>query len=200
MTTIIIISDSIPKQEPATEPATATLKLEAGKRYVRHDGGVTGPLEHSKLRDYPFRDPLSYLIYTTNGLRDCCDRGRDLVAEYVEPAAEPAKLTLEVGKRYVRRDGIVTNPLIPFCSDTYSFADPHNKIIYTRSGKWVKDSGDHALDLVSEYVEVSKENLASALRDIVACHDVTDWSCTFRAIAKRSALNKARELLAKLES
>lgn len=46
-------------------------------------------------------------------------------------------------------------------------------------------------------LEVSKEDLAFALRDIV---DTMDWSTAFREPAEKAALDKARELLTKLGS
>ena len=62
------------------------IQLEVGKRYVRRDGRVTGPLRTDNHAIYPFYDPDTQFSYTPSGSRF---RGSesfyDLVAEYSEP-------------------------------------------------------------------------------------------------------------------
>lgn len=62
-------------------------------------------------------------------------------------------MKVEVGKRYVRRDGSISG-VMEDCDghDGYPFADQYES--YTAGGKYYADSTkDHEFDLVSEYVE-----------------------------------------------
>lgn len=62
-------------------------------------------------------------------------------------------MKVEVGKRYVRRDGSISG-VMEACDehDGYPFADQYES--YTAGGKYYADSTkDHEFDLVSEYVE-----------------------------------------------
>ena len=65
------------------------MKLEYGKRYVRRDGEVTGPLGKHVNKDFPFIDPTSGETYTKNGEFDIPNEGEvcglDLVSEYETP-------------------------------------------------------------------------------------------------------------------
>jgi hypothetical protein len=73
------------------------LKLEVGKRYVLRNGGIVGPLHNYNHDFYPFKCQTSNLIWMRNG--DFVYRGghhpKDIVAEYVEPAAAAPQLTDE---------------------------------------------------------------------------------------------------------
>lgn len=64
-------------------------------------------------------------------------------------------LKLEVGKRYVRRDGGVTAPLEPNGSCDAPVWDPAHCVSYTSTGRWhIGYSGNaEPLDIVAEYVE-----------------------------------------------
>lgn len=67
-------------------------------------------------------------------------------------------MKIEVGKRYVRRDGSVTPPLEPdFFTDTGFALEPERDFVYGTFGKptdhQVFSSEEHAADLISEYVE-----------------------------------------------
>lgn len=65
-------------------------------------------------------------------------------------------LRLEIGKRYVNRDGEVTGPLTPTDEDIYAFMDEVTQLTYTAEGQYVHVSlNPHQRDLVSEYVEPS---------------------------------------------
>lgn len=69
------------------------LKLEVGKRYVRRDGGISGIIETRPKHyvSYPFQDLDSLITYTGDGkFYSYCGDDRDLISEYIEPAAEPA--------------------------------------------------------------------------------------------------------------
>jgi hypothetical protein len=66
------------------------LKLEVGKRYVRRDGVITGPVV---LSFFPFRDPISGETYGVGGEWSMSEEefGRDIVAEYVPARSKKAK-------------------------------------------------------------------------------------------------------------
>lgn len=72
------------------------MQLEYGKRYVRRDGKVTGPLEKNKnpstIFEYPFLDPVSTKSYALDGIYDITHpvpQNYDLVSEYVPPEPIP---------------------------------------------------------------------------------------------------------------
>ncbi len=66
-------------------------------------------------------------------------------------------MKIEVGKRYVRRDGTVTKPLEPDFMDTDHALDPETGFLYgTHDGKLDHQVFSHmqmAADLISEYTE-----------------------------------------------
>lgn len=67
-------------------------------------------------------------------------------------------MKLEVGKRYVRRDGLISPPMQfePSCGgDVYPWHDSEGHW-YTEEGRYTVD-GDHMIDLISEYVEPAPE-------------------------------------------
>ncbi len=77
-----------------TPSAPDTLTIEAGKRYVRRDGGITEPLESAagNFPDFVFLDPDSGETYQTDGrsgFGDDIEWHEDIVAEYVEPQSDP---------------------------------------------------------------------------------------------------------------
>lgn len=75
------------------------MKLQLGKRYVRRDGKVTGPLESVGLETYPFFDQLRGLSYTESGSYYAVgEDDYDLVSEYIEP--EAVKVTDDGGPAY----------------------------------------------------------------------------------------------------
>lgn len=70
------------------------MKIEAGKRYIRRDGVITGPLTFNEndWEGYPFQDPVSGSDYTGNGRYwyEGGDSDEDLILEYVpsDPTSE----------------------------------------------------------------------------------------------------------------
>ena len=68
-------------------------------------------------------------------------------------------LTLKVGKRYVRRDGKVTDPIIVNQYETrasFPFMDPNTRTTFTTTGKfWLAELSD--ADLISEHKPAKPE-------------------------------------------
>lgn len=66
-------------------------------------------------------------------------------------------MLIEVGKRYVRRDGAITGPLVPSDHDNpedqknYPFSDSHRHLTYATNGQWALDVSETPFDLVEEY-------------------------------------------------
>lgn len=61
------------------------MKIELGKRYVRRDGKVTGPMEYSNR---PFKDPCTAIPYTQDGDLSTYREDADdisILKEYIEP-------------------------------------------------------------------------------------------------------------------
>ncbi len=73
---------------PDTRP---TIAPQVGKRYVLRNGALTGVIRERDDRFYPFTDGFGSWARTgafwVNGLT----RHSDLIAEYVEPVAEPGE-------------------------------------------------------------------------------------------------------------
>lgn len=62
------------------------MKLEVGKRYVRRDGKVTGPIELYNHEQYHFRDSMHAHTYHESGVWSLVEKTeRDLISEYIEP-------------------------------------------------------------------------------------------------------------------
>jgi len=147
---------------------SAPLTLEVGKRYVTRDGQITDPLEpfeplvRSRLAFLAFLD-LNRQVKQTwcpDGCyyADGAPSKYDLVSLYEEPATPTPPvnppLTLEVGKRYVARDGRVTSPLlVDHCDPIYPFTDGDGDgdITWRPDGQW-SIAGDSSRDLIKEYV------------------------------------------------
>ena len=61
------------------------MELQAGKRYIKGNGEVSGVLEETGYSIFTFRDPKSGLTYTAKGNLILSNSTRfDLVAEYIE--------------------------------------------------------------------------------------------------------------------
>lgn len=146
------------------------MKLQVGKRYVTRDGEVVGPM----FNDGSFRCPLRATGWYNDGrvFRDT-ETYCDIITEYVEPESRIPQLesriselesrvaelegdkpfTIEVGKRYVRRDGCVTGVLVANSGlSTYLFRDPDSGATYSVAGREFIHS-ENFMDLVSLYVE-----------------------------------------------
>lgn len=61
-------------------------------------------------------------------------------------------MKLEIGKRYVRRDGRITAPLISHPHPRYKFKDPDTNKTFTKEGEHVQGV-KHPANLISEYQE-----------------------------------------------
>jgi hypothetical protein len=63
-------------------------------------------------------------------------------------------MKIEVGKRYLTRNGEITTPLILTSYDSYKFAAEinHTRFTWTEDGKFLEGTADHHGDLVEEYV------------------------------------------------
>lgn len=82
------------------------MKIEVGKRYVRHDGEISGVIEVNPLMNsetHPFYDPVFAETYRSDGLWWCEGVGKtniyDLISEYRETSVrdEPTTPTTEYG-------------------------------------------------------------------------------------------------------
>ena len=72
-------------------------------------------------------------------------------------------LKLQIGKRYVSRDGVITDPLVATdFSNTYSETHPFSDgcRTYTVDGYWSFDDDPHQRDLVCEYTESKAVEIA----------------------------------------
>lgn len=68
-------------------------------------------------------------------------------------------MKLEIGKRYVRRDGVITGPLVAnpeWLRSIFPFLNPDGWGLYTEDGRFVSALPDHRLDIVDEYPEQSE--------------------------------------------
>lgn len=84
-------------------------------------------------------------------------------------ASKEPKLTLEVGKRYWRRDGRISGPLTKDEHEVYPFDDARSGERYTPTGKeWPHCKSDG--DLIREYIPHSADwdALCNAVREIDA--------------------------------
>ena len=82
------------------------LQLELGKRYVRRDGDVSGPLKHHNDTTYPFMDPEHGLSYTPDGhFCGTSERAEDFVSLFVEPDP-PVPKQHSVAELHLRLDWI----------------------------------------------------------------------------------------------
>lgn len=76
-------------------PSKPPLQLELGKRYVRKDSTVTGRLEKSTDKLYPFRCPIVGCFYTSKGHFeiDNLHHPYTIVAEYVDGPPNPERIS-----------------------------------------------------------------------------------------------------------
>lgn len=139
-----------------------SLKLEAGKRYTTKDGLISTPLSIDNNHSiYRFGGKINdeYVTWTENG-RYYIPGGLyelDLVAEYKE---EKIPLKLEIGKRYICRNGDITSPLERHDNFIYRFKARCGCSQYYRTwnknGRFdVYNSDNDKPDLIAEYKEES---------------------------------------------
>jgi hypothetical protein len=100
------------------------MRLEEGKRYRDGNGKVTGPLVYSKWNAWPFRDPENDDTYDEKGYCGFLADSPFNLVEEVGGEVDEVKLSLEVGKRYVSREGKVTGPLTKSNYGQWPFRDP----------------------------------------------------------------------------
>lgn len=64
-------------------------------------------------------------------------------------------ITIEEGKRYVRRDGVVSGVIEkdPYDESTFTFKDPTTGHWYTENGSYWWNSRSSPYDLIKEYHE-----------------------------------------------
>jgi hypothetical protein len=112
--------------EQETTNCVAKLKIEAGRRYVRLDGQISGIITQRPGNSvYPFVDMSQGTTYTSEGKFFCTDgRGvskHDLVAEFVPESKQilnfwEARQVALAGKKVKRTD----------CDDVYTVKDFEN--------------------------------------------------------------------------
>ena len=73
---------------PDTRP---TIAPQVGKRYVLRNGALTGVIRERDDRFYPFTDGFGSWARTGEFWANGLTRHSDLIAEYVEPVAEPGE-------------------------------------------------------------------------------------------------------------
>lgn len=129
------------------------MKLEVGKRYVRRDGKVTGPIELYNHEQYHFRDSMHAHTYHESGVWSLVEKTeRDLISEYIEP---------EVVKDEVKtlRDEVVM-AVLPSIIDFYR----HALSLDLADGKIDKAefNTDHLADLIAkDSLEIADAYLAA---------------------------------------
>lgn len=94
--------------------------------------------------------------------------------------------TLKVGKRYVRRDGEVTAPLIKHTYkglSSFPFMDPEIRTTYTANGKcWLDELSES--DLISEYKPAKPE-----WRVVIKCESREDARIVKKSLDGRILLS-----------
>lgn len=88
-------------------------------------------------------------------------------ARIVPPVKPPeqTRLEVQVGKRYVRRDGQVTGLIVYSGSTDYPFRDSVRHLTYKSDGVWDVTRHPTTEDLVSEYVEPAKSGALCLFMD-----------------------------------
>jgi hypothetical protein len=137
------------------EPEPKPLKLKYGKRYRRRDGQITARLMESNSETYQFTDGEE--LWKSDGSYHPLDNCHplDLIEEVVEqtetqpePQPEPQPFKLEYGKRYKRRDGKITEPLMESDSEYFPFTDGAE--IWKSNGAFHYKKINHPYDLIEE--------------------------------------------------
>lgn len=146
------------------------MKIEVGKEYAMANGQVATIMEFRPGAAFPFMGSFGSegnggtMSWNADGEQVNAAQEYRLVAEHVPP---PPAIKLELGKKYVTRDGRVTSPINEGKTETYStFRDQFHQFgasILTHDGdgpnyyEWRGDGRfddtETPLDLVSEYVE-----------------------------------------------
>ncbi len=157
------------------------MKLEIGKKYIKRNGEILGPLvanDNCNTRaGYPFKDERGYSYRADGVLYSVAGSPEDIVAEYVEP------LKLEVGKTYLNR--LNEQRTIRSYGATDKVVYDTAGCCYWNNGRTNSDS-ETARDLVSEYVKPALTlplyvnqvcRTRSGLKARVVCIDVKQINC-----------------------
>lgn len=155
------------KLEPAYRELAHDERIRGGDEFYAggwHPASVTGWTP--AFYGYQYRRPLTEITLDVRPIhtkqrplpsRQMSLDGRKLhVLDF--PIPEPAipKLRLEVGKRYVQRNGRVTDPLRACLSGRYPFSDGYNS--WTGEGGYCILVTNSPLDIVAEYDEPAIPN------------------------------------------
>ncbi len=123
-----------------------SIQIQAGKRYVKRNGEISGVIEDHDHEEYPFIDSENERSYAADGYyyhREKEDED-DLVSEYPEPSAEPSSLVQNVSLRDYfagqALQGMFSNPALidtfshhqMMASESYMVADA---MLAARNGK-----------------------------------------------------------------
>ena len=140
------------------------MKLEAGKRYKARNGDITEPLEYVEYAEtYPYCAKGvggTKRGWVTNGQwlsGDWDPQDYDLIEEYVEvpESVEVKKIKLEIGRRYVTRDGSIVGPLVDSGEGApkgFPYKDEELVETWRQDGTWnLNPQKEHRLDIVAEY-------------------------------------------------
>lgn len=87
------------------------------------------------------------------GMNELAEELEEFIAQTEPPTPEPEEpkpFRLEVGKRYVLRDGTVTAPLSYYDSPTFPFTD--GTTTWTKDGHYF-DGGKSKWDIIAEYAD-----------------------------------------------
>lgn len=171
---------------PLIRRTNKMVTLRLGHQYIRRDGSTTAPLVLTNSGSFPYKDPLTGATYRPDGSWWSEPTEHDLIKEVavVDRIAADSdyedSIKLEVGRRYLRRDGLITGKLVIHQGGEprhngvvdYPYYDPDHDEIYAEDGTWNlnADRKDHR-DLVSpaiptdfdRIVDLEAEN--TSLRD-----------------------------------
>jgi len=141
------------------------MKLEAGKRYKARNGDITEPLEYvGYSATYPYYARGvggSKRGWAANGqwlAGDWNPQDYDPIEEYVEvpESVGVKKIKLEIGRRYVTRDGSLVGPLVDSGEGApkgFPFKDEELVETWRQDGTWsLNPKKEYRLDIVAEYV------------------------------------------------
>jgi hypothetical protein len=145
------------------EETDSQIVIEEGKRYLDREGSIIGPMKPNEDRNEDSNDFIwldhqnnSYMsngnFYNTGTISEY-----DLIKEYEEPKPEEPptpELKIEAGKRYIRRDGVISGPIEPNPNTyLYPWFDSKNSYTYASNGNYYADADITKIDLIEEYIE-----------------------------------------------
>jgi len=165
------------------------MKLEAGKRYKARNGDITEPLEYvGYSATYPYYARGvggSKRGWATNGqwlAGDWNPQDYDLIEEYVEVPeyVEVKKIKLEIGRRYVTRDGSIVGPLVDSGEGApkgFPFKDEELVEAWRQDGTWsLNPKKEYRLDIVAEYAGSGWVMTPTPDPETGLYEDLVDWA------------------------